>query len=234
MSYDFSFSKKAISFVLAGFTFVGLMLFAAGLLIGTNWKAEPVAVAANAVDKQLVDVPPPTPAPDVAAQEPVLSANVARPGAAMPLGADAGSSLASPPVRQAHGNALIVDDRRWQARAPVAAPAAATTTTTAPHDNELRVIQEAEPASANEDAGTAPFSVQVGVFVAEKDAHQLVRQLQKKGYTPVVLAANDDESRLWYSVRIGAYKNMTDAAHAASNISEQEKLKAAVRPLGSL
>ena len=72
------------------------------------------------------------------------------------------------------------------------------------------------------------------MFNSENEAHQLVRQLQKKGYTPIVLAANDDESRLWYAVRIGAYTDKTEATRAASNINAQEKLKAVVRPLGAL
>ena len=218
MSYDFSFSTKALSFVLAGSAFVGIMLFIAGLLIGTNWKAEPNN-AVNVAVKQPVAAPQPE--PTVAPQDSVMSAHVATPEAAAPGGADA-SSLASAPVKQAHVSAESVISRRWQAPQPAA-----------PHDDELRVVQEAET-PANETAEMPPFSVQVGVFVSENDARQLVRQLQKKGYTPIVLAANDDESKLWYSVRIGTYKNMTEAAQAASNIADQEKLKAVVRPLGSL
>jgi cell division septation protein DedD len=220
MSYDFSFSKKTISFALAGFAFVGIMLFVAGLLIGTNWKAEP-APAVAVVAKQPAPAPPAPPPPAAPQEEPAVRADVAKPEAAMPSEADA-SSGASAPVKQAHGNAASVSSKRWQSFLP--AP---------PNDGELKIIREAEP-SANEDAEMTAFSVQVGVFVFENDAHQLVRQLQKKGYTPIVLAASDKDSKLKYSVRIGAYKNETEAARAASNIAEQEKLTAIVRPLGSL
>ncbi|HJR08848.1 MAG TPA: SPOR domain-containing protein [Pyrinomonadaceae bacterium] len=220
MSYDFSFSTKALSFVLAGSAFVGIMLFIAGVLIGTNWRTEPTAVA-NVARTQPVAAPQPE--PTIAPQaEPVMSANAAIPPTAAPVEADA-SSDASTPAKQAHVDAASVSGRRWQAP-----PAAA-----APNDDELRVVQEAE-SDESDDAEDQAFSVQVGVFVSENDARQLVRQLQQKGYTPIVLAANDDESRLRYSVRIGTYKNMTEAAHAASNIADQEKLKAVVRPLGSL
>lgn len=222
MNYDFSFSKKALSLVLAGSSFVGVMLFVAGLLVGTSWKAAPNDAAVVAV-KQPVAAPQPE--PTVAPQEPVMSAHVAVPEPAAPGAADdavAAAGGASAPVKQAHANTASVTIRRWQAPTPAA-----------PDDDELRVVQEAEPAG-NEDTETPAFSVQVGVFASENEAHQLVRQLQKKGYTPIVLAANDDESRLRYSVRIGAYANMTEAAQAASNIAGQEKLKAVVRPLGSL
>jgi cell division septation protein DedD len=222
MSYDFSFSKKTISFALGGFAFVGILLFVAGLLIGTSWKAEP-APAVAVVAKQPAPAPP-APEPPAPQQQPIVRADVAKPEAAVPSEADA-SSVASAPVRQSHGNAASLNSKRWQSLLPVL-PATA-------NDGELKIIQEAEP-SVNEAAETTDFSVQVGVFVSETDAHQLVRQLQKKGYTPIVLAASDEGSKLWYSVRIGAYKNRTEAAQAASNIAGQEQLKAVVRPLGSL
>jgi cell division septation protein DedD len=217
MSYDFSFDKKTISFVLAGSAFMGVMLFIAGLLVGTNWKAEPDA-STTVPAKQPAAAPAPAPPP--APPEPVMRADVARPEVAAPSEADATSDT-SAPVKQAHSNAASINSKRWQA-------------SPAPYnDGELKIIQEAEP-SANEATDTSAFSVQVGVFVSENEAHQLVRQLQKKGYTPIVLAARDDESKLWYSVRIGSYTNKTGATQAASNIAGQEKLKAIVRPLGSL
>jgi cell division septation protein DedD len=218
MNYDFSFSKKATIFALAGFVFVGGLLFIAGLLIGTSWKAEPNA-AANVAAQQPATAPaPPPPAPQ---PEPVTTTDLSRPEVA-PL--DLSAALNTPaPVRQAHGNAASIYSRREPAYMPAS-----------PDNGELKIIQEAE-ASASETAETTAYSVQVGVFASENDAHQLVRQLQKKGYTPIVLAAqNDDKSRLQYAVRIGAYRSKTEAAQAASNISDQEKLQAIVRPLGSL
>jgi cell division septation protein DedD len=103
---------------------------------------------------------------------------------------------------------------------------------------DVKIIQRADTTATedNNARGTnqLTFSVQVGVFVDENAANQLVRQLQSKGYTPIILTANDDESRQWYAVRIGAFANRTEAAQAATNIGAQEKIKAVVRPLGSL
>jgi hypothetical protein len=130
MSYDFSFSKKTISFVLAGFAFVGVMLFLAGLLIGTNWKAEPNA--ANVAVKQPAAAPP-APQPTDTPQEPVMVSDAAIPGAAVPSEAGASSDAASP-VRQAHSNAASVNSKRRQTSPP--AP---------PNDGEVRLIQEAAP-----------------------------------------------------------------------------------------
>jgi hypothetical protein len=139
MSYAFSFTKKSLSLVLAGFAFVGIMLFTAGLLIGTTWKAEPNAPA-HVISKQPVAAP--APQPSASPQEPVMTADVVTPEAAAPTETDGASGEASP-ARQAHGNAASVRSRRKQTPAP--AP---------PNDDELRVIQEAEPSvNANRSGG---------------------------------------------------------------------------------
>src|SRR6266850_491304 len=137
MSYDFSFSKKTLIFALAGFLFVGIVLFVAGLLIGTSWKTVPNADA------------------DVAGKQ---------------------HSAAAPIVKQAHSDAAKLDNKTSQAS--IAAP---------PNDGELKIIQEADK-SGSEAADMPAYSVQVGVFLTENESQQLVRQLQKKGYTPIVLA----------------------------------------------
>jgi|GEM_PF-1306048 len=219
MNYDFSFSQKNLIFALAGFAFVGSMLFVTGLLVGTNWKAEPNA-AANVTAQQPAAAPAPPPAPPAPQQEPLMTMDLSRPEAAPFDLFD--SSVEPAQVKQAHGNPAGMSSRRETAYAPAL-----------PNDGEIKIIEEAEPV-ADEADETPDYSVQVGVFASENDAHLLVRQLQKKGYTPIVLAASDEKSRLFYSVRIGTYRNQTEAANAASNIAEQEKLKAVVRPLGSL
>lgn len=131
MSYDFSFSKKTISLVLAGSAFVGVMLFLAGLLIGTNWKAEPNA--ANVAVKQPAAAPP-APQPTDTPQAPVMMSDAAIPDAAVPSEAGASSGAASP-VRQAHSNAASVNSKRRQ------------TPPAPPNDGEVRLIQEAAPAT---------------------------------------------------------------------------------------
>jgi hypothetical protein len=135
MSYDFSFSKKTISFLLAGVGFVGSMLFIAGLLVGATWKAEPNA-AANVAGKQPVAASP-APRPSVAPQEEqLMAADAATPEAAGAGEAGAPGGVSSP-TKQAHGKAPSVSSRRGQQPPPVP-----------PNDDELRVVQEAEPSAS--------------------------------------------------------------------------------------
>jgi cell division protein FtsN len=234
MSYDFSFNQKSISFLLGGFAFVGAMLFIAGLLIGVNWKAEPTATANTLASKQPVVTPAPAPEAAPVPKEPVLRADASKREVAEPVD-ETPSSDDPAPDKKAHSSNTtklsvdnsrreITNSRRETAPAPVANG----------DPGELKIIQRAESSANDAAADMLSFSVQVGVFVDESEANQLVRQLQNKGYTPIVLAASDDEGRMWYAVRIGAYANKTEAAQAASNIARQEKIKAVVRPLGSL
>lgn len=225
MSYDFSFSGKTLSLVLAGSAFVGIMLFIAGLLVGTNWKAEPNAATQIAVKQTVAE---PTPEPTAVPREPVTTADLSTPQEVAATSPAEAASGAPSPDRQAHGSVVSVNRQREQA------PAAAAAAAAPPNDAELRVVQEAEPAAASESAESPAFSVQLGAFASESDAHELARQLQKKGYAAVILAVRDDKSRWWHVVRIGAYANKTEAAQAASSIAGREKITAVVRPFGSL
>jgi cell division septation protein DedD len=233
MSYDFSFNKKTISFLLGGSAFVGIMLFIAGLLVGANWKTEPTTLAAvtspQPVAAATTTTAPPAPATEAVPKEPVLKAEASTPPIAAPAEVAAPSVAAPASVKQSHSNAPA-ESRPSLALPPLRESAASA--------DEVKIIQRADTVAAEEadSAGTnqLAFSVQVGVFVDKNGADQLVRRMQSKGYRPIILTANDDESRRWYAVRVGAYANRTEAAEAAANIGTQEKIKAVVRPLGSL
>lgn len=216
MSYDFSFDKKTISLLLGGFVFVGATLFIGGLLLGANWRAELPATASSSGGQTVAS---PTPEPPPVPKEPVLRADATRPVAA------AEPSIEPTPAEQAHNSSAGVNSRRPSAPQPIP-------------DDEVKIISRADASPAEDDepnqVDQQMFSVQVGVFFDKNNANELVRQLQAKGYTPIVLTATDDENRLWYAVRIGAYTNKTEAMQAGSNITKQEKLQTIVRPLGSL
>ena len=77
-------------------------------------------------------------------------------------------------------------------------------------------------------------TVQVGVFLDQNAANHLLKQMENKGYSPSFFSGRDAEARQWYAVRIGAYSDRQQAANAAANFTRQEKIKAVVRPLGSL
>jgi hypothetical protein len=77
-------------------------------------------------------------------------------------------------------------------------------------------------------------TVEVGTFLDANAANSLFKSLERKGYAPTFFTGRDAQSREWYAIRIGAYSDKRQAENAAANFTKQEKLKAVVRPLGSL
>lgn len=102
--------------------------------------------------------------------------------------------------------------------------------------DEVRIISEATDPSSEETAASEPeyVTVQVGVFLDEKEANRLLKDIERKGYAPSFFSGRDAEARQWYAVRIGAYSDKQQASNAAANFTKQEKMKAVVRPVGSL
>lgn len=234
MSYDLSLDKKAITLLVAGTALVGILVFVAGLIIGTHWNTTPseTTVATTTPTRQPVlasQTEQPTlskePAIDAdelsesAADAPTETPAAAKPAQVNPPGGASRAGLPDVPGLDMPG---------------LNAPGAM--------DADPKVVKRAKPEAMTGDAGAddglgvkrESFSVQVGVFLEEIDAERLIEELEGKGYTPTIFVANDADNRPWYSVRIGTYTDQAEAAQAASNFSKQEKKKAVVRPAGSL
>jgi cell division septation protein DedD len=227
MIYDFAIDKKSIGFLIAGSVLVGILLFLAGWLVGANWS-RPVVVASNVPAAPTVTAPvvvrPALPAgpaiqneavrPEVAAPEDVIPPVKQNPDAP---GADAGIETPKPAGAGGGGGAA--------AAAGAADP---------------KIVERADGAAADPPGANEPvekmtaFSVEVGVFPEEKEANDLVEAMESKGYSTSIFVANDLDNRQWYSVRIGAYADRAEAAQAASKFTEQEKIKAVVRPINAL
>lgn len=237
MTYDFSFDKKSLSFLLVGVAFIGLLLFLAGWVTGSNWNKPETLSASTFGDKAVAATEAEQPA---LPREPTLRETGLRreaPAAATapdePL-ATAKQSVAPP--RANVGIDSMYDDPKMSAQESAKASAKAA----APKGNADPVIvstaAQSNDSADSADTGekTVAFSIQVGVFLEEKDADRLVEEMKEKGYTPSVFAALDVNNRMWYSVRIGAYVDRAEASQAAASFTKQEKLKAVVRPFDSL
>jgi cell division septation protein DedD len=129
----------------------------------------------------------------------------------------------------AEANASLPQAGQSTAAAAAAAPP--------PNDGKVVIISEAETDDANKQAPAGDpeyVTVQVGVFLNEKDASHLLKKIESKGYAPTFFSGRDAEARQWYAVRIGIYSDREQATKAAANFTKQEGLKAVVRPLESL
>lgn len=212
MTYDFALDKKAVISLIAGAVAIAVLLFVAGLIVGRQWHGTDAVAVASAAENERAALP----------TEPVLNEEPAAPPAA-PQKAKPSLVLPKP-----------AGEAPAEQGAP-AGPAAAPGNVPPP-----QVISEAETQSADQSAANSQpaesdyVTVQVGVFLDDKEAGRLLQQMESKGYRPTFFSGRDAESRQWYAVRIGVYSDKQQAAHAAANFTKQEKRKAVVRPVESL
>jgi len=217
MNYEFSLSKTASISLIAGSIFISLLLFGAGLVVGSQWLVSSSTSSETTAKNEERDVP----------AEPVLKEEKR-----LAPKSPAAPNMIAPPMSVGPAKAPAAQQPAATVAAtdiaePAAAPAA---------NGEIKIIQEAgaDPA-ANETASEPDYvTVQIGVFRDEKEADRLLKEVERKGYAPSFFSGRDAEARQWYAVRIGAYSDKQQAANAAANFTKQEKLKATVRPLGSL
>ena len=83
--------------------------------------------------------------------------------------------------------------------------------------------------------GTAiSYTVQVGAFVQSGNAHRLAQSLSQKGYSAQVVTRSDSHGKKWHCVKVGSYPDQEQARKTATEMEGKLKLKAIVRPSGSL
>ena len=206
MNYEFSLNKTAVISLIAGSIVFGVLLFAGGLIVGAEWLGTTSAATSDATARNEKAEGP---------KEPVLNNKEATP------------RKAAPPKNPDQKPAAPKEDRPEEAPQASEKQAAAV-------DGSVQIIQEAETEA---DAGLSEpefVTVQVGVFQDQNEANRLLKDIERKGYAPSFFSGRDAEARQWYAVRIGAYSDRQQATSAAANFTRQEKMKAVVRPLGSL
>ena len=209
MNYEFSLNKTAVISLIAGSIVCGVLLFAAGLVVGSEWLGTTSATSDAVAKNEEAEGP----------KEPVLNDEEAAP------------KKAAPPKNPDQKPAAAPEEPG--ATQPEEAPQAAEKQAV---DGSVQIIAEAD-AEADGAAGESEseyVTVQVGVFQDQNEANRLLKDIERKGYAPSFFSGRDAEARQWYAVRIGAYSDKQQAVNAAANFTKQEKIKAVIRPLGSL
>ena len=207
MTYDFALDKKAVISLIAGSVAIAILLFVAGLIVGRQWPGTDSVAVAHAAQTERAALP----TEPVLNEEPAVAPPTAKPALVLPK-----------PATETPA-------------APNAAPGPGVVPGNVPPPQVISeaATENAEPADT-QPAETDYVTVQVGVFLDEKEASHLLQQMENKGYRPTFFSGRDAESRQWYAVRIGVYSDKQQAANAAANFAKQEKMKAVVRPVESL
>lgn len=105
----------------------------------------------------------------------------------------------------------------------------------APENTEIQESQTV-PLQPNPDrkiTSSAPppadtYTLQIAAFREKDRAQQLVEDLQKKGYTPYIIAADTSRKEFWYLVRMGSFQSAELARQYAQILAEKEKIGALV------
>ncbi len=94
--------------------------------------------------------------------------------------------------------------------------------------------QPAPPPVVETAAGaTGPYSVQVGAFIIQNNALELVATLVGRGYDAWLASEKDVEGRAWFFVRVGRYPNREEAVIAAATFRQRENVNAVAVPIAS-
>lgn len=215
MNYEFALDKKALISLIAGSVLIAVLLFLAGLIVGRQWT---VVISAEAASKSTDEERAALPKEPVLQEESASAPNTGAPSSIKP-------KVTAPPEPAA-------------AAAATQATAAATQAPASQPAGDVRIIESVtdNAAAQPDEAATEPeyVTVQVGVFLDEKEASHLLQQIEARGYAPTFFSGRDAEARQWYAVRIGVYSDKQQATNAAANFTKQEKMKAVVRPLEAL
>jgi cell division protein FtsN len=235
MAYDFSLDKKGVISVVASWLVMAALLFAAGLIVGTYWTSRESSVSAatpaktaTGSEKDLADLP----------QEPVLRTSMpqidvlaqAKPATNLSSGPSVLGQLTTPQQKQTGPQESALSQQATDATAADAAEQKAQ-----PPASEAATLPGDKKSAGDTNAASVEvYTVQAGVFLDQNEATRLFKTLARKGYAPTFFYDRDAEAHQWYAVRIGAYSDKNQAANAAANFARQEKMKAVVRPVGSL
>jgi sporulation related protein len=233
MKYDFTLDRKGMISVLASSVLLGALLFVAGLILGSYWTANGPTVSAAAAKPKAAEI-------NVVPQEPVLVNDVPQSSLLLPgkpavtLGPQtiAPATIAPPQTAQPAPQPQAGSD---QPASTASEQGADNKTGNAPApDGSAPQAPKASDSATQGPADSQLVTVEVGTFPDANAANGLFKSLERKGYAPTFFTGRDAQSREWYSIRIGAYSDKQQAENAAANFAKQEKIKAKVRPLGSL
>lgn len=246
----FLFSRRSLVLLATGSGLLGVLVFAAGLLLGLGLRLPSRTRSADAAGPDAAvsardEGPPGGVAPAASSREPRLrSAPPALPGRSSPWR----PALTAPPgpSPQPGLGAPAVPDASWTAAESQVAAAAVPRREPAPGEVRPESLAGAGPedlagapaaAAAVGSEETAPargadasgrFSVQVAAFAVEANAQRLLASLAAKGYVPYVVEVRSSRASRLQAIRFGHYESRVAASVAALEFRRKEGLEAKV------
>jgi cell division septation protein DedD len=241
-SYSFTLDTRQMVFLIAGYCFLCVLVFALGMVVGrATTQPDTVAETATPTASQPLEQPPKE-RPDLSASGriPLLPATEAKNQAApTPEFAFSPTLPEVPATSKGEIPSAAAPSRSKSAPMPEttfsSAPPAVMPTAEEKHEPEPR-----RPAAAADSKAKGPsvarvslgqsgdYTIQVSSFRSMDQASELKGRLSKKGYAAYVQSVDLSDKGTWHRVRIGNYRNKEGAERVAGDLRSQESLPATV------
>jgi cell division septation protein DedD len=244
-TYAFTLDSRQIVFLVAGYCFLCVLVFALGMVVGRA-TSQPEAVTKVAKSEESPpSLPQEQPAkgqskPSSAGRIPLMptveskKAEVQVPEFAFSptlpesaLTSKSESFSAAPPPRPKASMAPEVVPGSEPPPVAVKAPEKPE-----PEPRRSAAVSESKPkpaAAAHTSLGQGgDYTIQVGSSRSLEQATELKGRLSKKGYTAYVQTVDLSDKGTWHRVRVGAYRDKEGAERVAMDIRNRESLPATV------
>jgi cell division septation protein DedD len=242
-SYAFSLDTRQIVFLIAGYCFLCVLVFALGVVVGrATGHPEPVAQATKSDDSapslpreqaSKGQLTPPTSSriPLIPAAEPK------KPTVQGPEFAFSPTLPESALTSKSESPSATTPPRLKPSPNPEVAPSSESATVKVEEKREpepRRPVVTAEPKPKTPTATRVSLSqggdytIQVGSSRSLEQATELKGRLSKKGYVVYVQTVDLSDKGTWHRVRVGNYRDKEGAERIASDIRSRESLPATV------
>jgi len=241
-SYSFTLDTRQMVFLIAGYCFLCVLVFALGMVVGrATSQPETVAETASPTTSQALEQPPKG-QPDLSADGriPLLPPTEPKKQPAQtPEFAFSPTLPEAPAASRAEIPSAAAPSRSKSTPMPEATfssePPGVTPTAEEKHESERR-----RPTATADSKPKAPpvaravlsqggdYTIQVSSFRSMDQASELKGRLSKKGYAAYVQSVELSDKGTWHRVRVGNYRDKDGAERVAGGLRSQESLPATV------
>ena len=199
----FELDNRQMIFIFAGFIIVCLFVFTAGVMVGSKMTAEK-EVPAKVENKLRAKIKAPSLLEDKKEQK--------TPGRPKP------ATLQTPVPAKTVEDILAKELRQDSPVSSKKEPKAKALVSLSPEPKPKPVKQAPLPVAKE------AFFVQVASFQNPEDAKRQAAKLKSKGYKVIIVKADIPGKGIWHRVRLGPYKDSSDAKAAALKYEKNEKV----------
>jgi cell division septation protein DedD len=239
-SYSFALDTRQLVFLIAGYCFLCVLVFALGVVVGRAMTHPETAARTDSAAAGLPREQPAKGRPELATSERIPLVPAAEPKSQAAQGPEFAFSPSLPEAASTSKSEGITAMAPRPKLAPTpevmrnSEPPAA-----APKAEERREVEPRHPAGTDprpkEPTATrvslsqaGDYTIQVSSFRSLEQASELKGKLSKKGYAVYVQSVDLSDKGMWHRVRVGNYRDKEGAEQVASNLRSLESLPATV------